>query len=1077
MKYIIGLVGMLLPLLSVSAQDLPAGKIVSGKVISENSDLPIEGATLTLLHQKKTFYTDASGSFSITLASSNDVLTVSHIGFLSKKIPLSQNTGSPFIITLQDTTVQLDEVVVNTGYQNIPKERATGSFVQIDNKLLNRRVSTNILDRLEGITSGLIFNKNSLTANEKLGISIRGRNTLDDKVSADPLIVLDNFPYDGEIGNINPNDVESITILKDAAAASIWGARSGNGVIVITTKKGKFNERMKVDFNSNISFSDKPDLFYSPNFLPAASYIEVEKFLFSKGYFDADLNNTSFWPVISPAVELLAKQRAGAITPDKVNAGLNALMQNDVREDLAKYVYRGGIKKQNSISLRGGTTNASYLLSIGYDKNKDNLIRNNYERVTINSLESFRPLKNLEINTGINYNSSKSENNATGFGQVSNFRYPYTKLADDSGHPLSIVKDYRSKYIDSVESLGFLDWHYRPLEEIQLANNVTAINDLLLRIGARYSFSASLNAELQWQSETQVSVSRRCQDLLTYYSRNLINRFAVRSSSGIFTYPLPKGGILDIFNTKISTNSFRGQINYNKLIERHSINAIAGAELREVKTQAYGRTSYGYDDNLGTSVDNLNYSAFLPVNPSGTQKITSPSGSVTELMNRYISYYANAAYTYNKLYTFSLSGRKDGANIFGVKTNDKITPLWSAGVRWAVSKEKFYQTTWVPNLVLRASYGYNGNVYNASAYLTARYATSSLTGAQYATITSPPNPSLRWEKIRNLNVGIDFAALNNRISGTIEIYQKDGLDLIESAPLAPSTGFLNYKGNAAETRTKGFDFTLNTITLDGKLKWYTTLLLSKMKDRIISFDKTYAPKALVGNNTLGTSESYGLIPVKGHSLFGIYTYKWTGLDPLTGDPMGYLNGQVSKNYLAIIQSTSFDSLIYHGAARPALFGSINNTFSWRSWSVSANIIFKMNYYFRKSPMSLNYTDLLTIGGHLDYNIRWQKPGDETHTDIPSPVYPNDNNRNDFYAGSDVLVERADHIRLQDVSISYDLDKTKFKKLPLSHIQLYLYANNIGLLWKANKSGLDPDAVSRFSYPNPKSISIGLRAGL
>jgi hypothetical protein len=232
----------------------------------------------------------------------------------------------------------------------------------------------------------------------------------------------------------------------------------------------------------------------------------------------------------------------------------------------------------------------------------------------------------------------------------------------------------------------------------------------------------------------------------------------------------------------------------------------------------------------------------------------------------------------------------------------------------------------------------------------------------------------------------------------------------------------------------------------------------------------------VGNNSLGTREGYGLIPVKGHSLFGIYSYKWGGLDGLTGDPQGYLNGKVSKDYLGIIQSTPLDSLVYHGSARPAFFGSFNNIFSWRQFAISVNIIFKMNYYFRKNAMSLNYTQLLTTGGNLDYSNRWQHPGDELYTSIPSPVYPNNNNRNDFYKGSSVLVEKADHIRLQDISISYAIDKSNSKKLPFLQLQLYVYANNIGILWKATKSGLDPDYITPYSYPNPKSLSIGLRAG-
>ncbi|MEO6133500.1 MAG: carboxypeptidase-like regulatory domain-containing protein, partial [Ginsengibacter sp.] len=406
MKYIIGLVGMLLPLLSINAQIKNTATIISGKVISASGNLPLRGVSVTLAQQKSTTYTDDSGAFTFSLTSANEILTVSHIGFYSQRIPVSINMSLPLLITLQDSTVKLDEVVVNTGYQYIPKERATGSFVHIDNELLNRRVSTNILDRLEGVTSGLIFNPGSTQngsrpSNEKLGITIRGRSSIDEKVNADPLIVLDNFPYEGDINNINPNDIESITVLKDAAAASIWGARAGNGVIVITTKKGRMNQPLQIEFSSSFTTGKKPDLFYSSNFLQSSDYIDAEKFLFDKGYFNSDISNTTSRPPLSPAVEIFAKVRAGSLSQTEANSLLDELKKNDVRNDFSKYVYRKSAKQQYSISLHGGSSLTSYFLSVGYDKNAENLIRNSFERFTLNSLNNFTPFKNLVITAGI----------------------------------------------------------------------------------------------------------------------------------------------------------------------------------------------------------------------------------------------------------------------------------------------------------------------------------------------------------------------------------------------------------------------------------------------------------------------------------------------------------------------------------------------------------------------------------------------------------------------------------------------------------------------------------------------------
>lgn len=1093
MKYIIGLVGMLLSALSVNAQDVTPGKIISGKVISASNDLAVEGATLALSQQKTIVYTDASGIFSITVASSNDVLTISHIGFISKRIPISQNTSSPLIITLQDTAVQLDEVVVNTGYQNIPKERATGSFVQIDNKLLNRRVSTHILDRLEGVTSGLIFNAGNLAngsrmPNEKLGISIRGRSTLDANISADPLIVLDNFPYEGDINNINPNDIESITVLKDAAAASIWGSRAGNGVIVMTTKKGHAGQPLRVELNSNITFGDKPDLFYSPYFLNSPDFIDAEKYLFDQGYFDYDLVDFAM-PPISPAVAILDRERSGLLSDADAAQQLTALGLTDVRNELSKYVYRKSKKLQESVSLRGGSEKATYSFSFGYDKNLENLIQDNYSRISVNSFNSFKPAKNLEISAGMIYTGTNTVSNASSaaFGYLAtggrySTVYPYAKLADATGTSLDIVRDYSAAFADSMAREGYLDWKYRPLDEIKLADNTTKVTSLILRGSINYSFLNQFKAGIQFQYEKEDAVNRVYNSPASYAARDLINRYAVRDPvTGAFTYPVPLGGILAYQNSLQDDYNVRGQLDYVHTFQStHSINAIAGAEIRQVEGSSLRYGMFGYDDELGTAISNVDFYSYFPINPASYGTIQSPASGVSGTTNRFLSLFANASYSYKDKYIATVSGRQDGANIFGVKTNDKITPLWSAGLGWDISKEAFYHLSWLPFLKARLTYGYNGNVYNGSAYLTARMTSSSNTGAQVAYINNPPNPELRWEKVKNINFGVDFAAVQHSITGTIELYSKRGTGLIENAPLAPSTGFVSFKGNAAETVTKGMDLTLNTKNINRKFNWATTFLFGLLHDKVVTFDNSYLPRNLVGNNSIGTIEFTGLIGIPGRPLYGVYSYKWAGLDPANGDPIGYLNGKTSKDYSAIISSTSPDSLVFHGSSRPTIFGSVRNSFGWKGFLLSVNILYKGGYYFRKSSTSLNYEEVINGSTvNADFTDRWQKPGDEKSTNVPSVIYPGDANRNNFYHGSEVLVEKADHIRLQDVSLSYDIDKKELKKIPVTHLQLYIYLNNLGIIWRANDSGIDPDYLDNGGsgriYPDPKSISLGIKA--
>lgn len=1075
MNRIFCLLAILCPII-VSSQT-PRPPSVHGKVIDAEGHV-LSGASLHLLKSGQRAGTGRDGTFSLKVSMIPDTLEISYTGYLTQKMALTLSELSLDLrIQLMAATADLEEVVVNTGYQTLNKERATGSFVQIDNALLNRRVSTNILDRLDGVTSGLIFNRTNISDEP---ISIRGRSTLLGGSSATPLIVIDNFPYEGDINNINPNDVESITVLKDAAAAAIWGARAGNGVIIITTKKGAYNRKMKVDFTTNFTFVYKPDLFYTHNYLNAADYIGVEQYLFGKGYYNSNLSNTNSWPVVTPVVDILAKEKAGQISNVDAATAINLLVDNDLRNDYAKYIYRNTLLQQYAINLRGGADIMSYTLSAGFDNNQNALIRNGYKRSTLHSQIMINPIKNLEISTDVTWTQSHSDNHNQFIPGGSNTTYlnniqiyPYAKLADQSGNPLRIAKDYRSAFVDSTQQLGYLDWSYRPLVDMYTADNTSRITNVLIRNKISYQILKHLSGEVQYQYERQLKSDRYFRNSQSYYTRNLINQYSQRNAAtGQFVYPIPVGGILNMNSQEMIANNLRVQTTYSQVLQQnHYFTAVAGAEAREIKTTFYTQNLYGYDDEFGTAVTNLDYKTQFKIFPSAISRtLPDPGGSLYETTNRYLSYYLTAGYQYQKKYALSVSARKDGANIFGVKINDKITPLWSVGLGWNLEKESFFKISWLTQLKLRATYGYNGNVYNASAYLTAKYSPSGLTGTQSAYISSPPNPDLRWEKVENRNLGIDFSTSKSIISGSVELYRKKGVDLIETAPLAPSTGFSSYNGNAASTQTDGIDITINSRNIDRTFKWYTNFIFNSQQDKVIEFDKSYSALSLANN--------YGsLIAVNGRSLFGIFSYPWEGLDPVNGDPQGLLNQQISKNYQALINMPA-DSLVYHGSARPTLFGSLRNTFTYKQFSLSFNIIYKLGYYFRRKSTSINYADIVNNRAHSDYSVRWTQPGDELTTNVPSLSYPSNNNRNDFYTYSEVLVEKGDHIRLQDIRLSYTLDMRQWKKSPFTNLQLYIYASNLGILWRANHYGIDPDYNDNFylnGYPAPRTISIGCRA--
>jgi TonB-linked SusC/RagA family outer membrane protein len=1038
---------------------------IKGKIVNEQGD-PVPGATIAVKGSNQQTSTTESGDFKLTEVKEIDlIIVVTSINYESEEVSYQ---GEPELnVQLKQRINELDKVqVVSTGYQKLSKDKSPGSFVKIDNELLNRRVSTNILDRLDGIASGLVFNKNVDKAVNQSTMSIRGRTTI--YANAEPLIVVDNFPYTGDINNINPNDVESITVLKDADAASIWGAYSGNGVIVITTKKGKYNQALKLSINSNVLVGQKPDLYYQP-ILSSYDYIDVERFLFSKDFYntrDADPRH----PVLSPAVEIMFKEKRQAISSPIAEEQLNALRNQDKRKDLENYFYRNNVNQQYSLSANGGGSNNNYYFSLGYDKNLDNLVRNGYDRITLTANNSFSWLKKkLELNTGIIYTESKARLNND---EIGNITYPYLDLVDEFGNARTVPLTLRQAYKDTAGK-ATLDWDYKPYNELKYSDNSTKTTDHRINADARYTITKGLNVSVFYQYNKGFIETEDYKSQQTYYTRNYINQFT-DTSSGQVIRRVPLGGILDQATTQYEAHNTRTQINYDhswynrKQSKHHQVTAMAGTEVRDLKKYLDFLRLYGYNKDVLTTNSVIYDSAFsLYHAPFTSQKIAFNNVNRSET-DRYISYYLNAKYIFQRRYILSGSIRKDESNLFGVSTNQKGVPLWSVGASWEMNQENFYHLGWLPFLKLRITNGYKGNVdKSVSAFTTVRNdGISNTWNVPTASIVNPPNPSLRWEKNHMINFGVDFAIKNSILEGSLEFYTRKGTDLIGYSPLDPTTGVNIFRGNTADMKGKGVDVVLRSKNINKRFKWYSTFLLSYAADEITSYK---VPQSAVWYY----ADPLFMSPMEGKPLYSIFSFKWMGLHPQTGDPQGYYNKEASTNYSGILNSAELSDLIYRGPANPIYFGSLRNNLSYKQFDLSFNITYKMGYYFRRN--SINYFELFNGSlGHSDYLQRWQNPGDENITSIPSMILNATLHRSNFYKYSDVLIEKGDHIRLQDVQLSYQLNKNEKKWLPMNQVRIYVYANNLGILWRANKKGIDPDFISTTSIPIPKTIAAGLK---
>lgn len=1052
---------------------LRAQSMLLNGVVTNSKGYRLFAATINLTGSNISTISDSAGHFLLNVPSTDFTIRVSHVGYHSQILHVKQPVPKFLSIILENSADTLKEVTVSTGYQTISIERTTGSYTAVSKKLLDRKVSTDVLTRLSDAVPGLIFNRVGSNNTVNPSISIRGTSTING--NAEPLIVVDNFPYEEPITNLNPNDVESITVLKDAAAASIWGSRAGNGVIVITTKKGKYNQSLSVNFNSNVTLTPRPDQFYLPR-MSSADYIGIEQTLFANGYYTSAENSISKTPLM-PVVELLIAQRDGAISQAQANAQIDALKNYDVRNDLNKYFNRTSVNQQHSLSLNGGSGNQKFFFSAGYDKNLQNLVNNQYDRITLNGTNTYGFFNNrLEFTIGGFYTESNQQTDNPGTSNLgltngTGVIYPYAQLADSHGNPLEIARDYRLSFAEAAQPNGLLDWTYRPLQEIYLADNNARTIDYRVNADLKYRILPSLSAAILYQYGRTMIGQRILNSINTYYTRNQINNLTQVNPDGTLTRPIPIGGILDMTNGDVVNQNFRAQLNFNKDWANHSLNALGGYEIRDSHNLSDSYRLYGYDPDHATNLP-VDYVSSFPRYVSGNLPPVQilNNDAETDLTDRFISYFANAGYTYKNRYQVTASARLDESNLFGVNTNQKGVPLYSAGVGWKISDEPFYKIAWLPELKLRSSFGYNGNVdKNISAYTTALYNSGnrSLTRTPYATIQNPPNPDLRWEKVQIINIGLDFALASHRVTGGIEYYHKKGLDLIGTTPFPPSTGISTFTGNFANTEGHGMDFNLTSKNLDGKFQWETYIFFSYVNDKVTKY-------LAIGNVTGSNLVDGGYLPNVGKPLYSLYSYRWAGLSAVNGDPQGYLNGQVSINYSAMKSGATKDNIVFNGSARPTKFGAVMNTFSYGPVSLSANISYRLGYYFRRRSITYG-SDLGLSSQNGDYDKRWQKPGDEQITSVPSaPAAPN-LNRDYFYTFSSILVDKADNIRLQDINLSWSLGHSANRWLPFKNLKLYTYMNNVALLWKATKSGVDPD-YNNFIPPS-RTIAFGLKGDL
>lgn len=1001
--------------------------------------------------------TDAQGQFQIRTSSTPGVFVFQHLGFQR----LEKSFNKPYALVTVILPPLVNEIasvnLVNTGYEALSRERSTGSFEHINNADLATRTGFGILEKIEGLAPSLQFDNRSGTP----VLTMRGISTM---VASrmEPLVILDNFPYTGDLDNINPNDIESVTLLKDAAATSIWGARAGNGVIVITSKKAKRIEKSNISFSSNLNMLPKPNL-WSEQRVRTSDFIDVELFLFEKNHYSSTYTGSrKKTTIFSPIVDMLYAHKNGTVSQDELESAIAGFREIDYLEEVQNIFYRPSIRQQHHFSVSSSTSRLSNRFSVGFDSNKRAKIGEVNNRLTGSMNSKFVWSSKFDVDFSFSYsNSSESayygvqgEKYSPGGGRTS--IYPYVRFRDENGVPVAIPNTYNFEYINSLKGGALLDWTYVPLNDIGTSNMNDEIQHVQGQVGFTWKPITGLTITNIYNLEKQVSASNTIKGEESYEMRDLINRFTQIKDQEV-KYILPLGASRSDAMSNLSGYNVRGQVNYHKtMYDKHDVSAITGGEFSHKGVLSKNFMVYGYDEGrmLSQPVDHVN--SYPIYDGLGSNARIPSSQSYSKDVQRYVSVYGNIGYLYNDRYGFSFSARKDASNLFGVRSNDRWKPLWSAGLIWNITNESFLKAAnWVDRLTLRATYGHSGNSGGAANYLpTIAYVSSSSTtvaSLPSARVAKLSNPDLRWETVTTINIGFDFSLFNNALNGHVEAYRKKSTDLLEQDMIDITTGSSTITRNVASLAGKGAELRLSGTYRLWNFTGKTTINSSYTRTRV---QEMYGTVGL--GKTYADNSGRSMRPLIDRELYPVFSFKFAGLNPDTGDPRGIYKGEASENYAQLIND-SLQNLTYHGTALPPFYGSFIQEFNIGRLSVSFLFAFKFGHYFQKK--TIQYNSLFNNwGGHTDFEKRWQKSGDEFVTDIPSMVYPAVANRDAFFASSDANILEGDLIRLKDINISYK--KSLRIRNRLIACSFFAKANGGTPVWIKNKFKLDSDYFSR-----------------
>jgi TonB-linked SusC/RagA family outer membrane protein len=1099
---------------------------VNGIVLDENGEGVI-GALVVVKGTTNGAITDINGNFSLSVSSESAVLKVSYLGYKSVEI----SAGKDLKIKLEPSSFELEDVVV-TGYQNLPRDRATGAYKILSADVLSKP-GTNVGSRLIGATSGIQVNTD---INGNVFFEIRGRTSI--TANAKPLIVVNGFPIEGDLSTLNPNDIESITILKDAAAASIWGAKSANGVISVTTRGGRLTtnrDETKVEFSSFVRFQPKVDLNYARSLASSLETIEYEKRAFDAWGSNMPQDGFDQMAHFTPTLTAMNEHRLGYMSEAEMNKILETYSQLDNSEQIKKYLLQNPLTQQYNLNIASSNSRSNNNISLLYEKNayymkgrsdwKGQMSYRNNTRLakwldfSFSGTFLYKEQKDNNVNLFNSSSLSALPPSVESYSATRNYTplvpitslAPYEMLVDANGNRTNLTNGWYFPNLNRHFVTGNFpyDFTYNPITELESRDLTGTTISAILQAGLTFKLMKGLTFDSKAQYELNNLLTKNIYTEKSYLVRQTINEScSYDRQTGKVTVNLPLGGFLDQARSRIDRWNWRNQLNFSRQFgDRHELIAIAGTEIsdrtsqRVVHPRSYGYnderlTTSGFPNGPGGSAANLRINDWV-----GSAKTFTYLHSFTCRTDRFFSLYGNASYTLDSKYTLSGSIRTDASNLIANDPKYRYSPFWSMGGSWQMAREDFLKDTkWIDMLTPRFTYGYNGNVDTSTSFMPLIGMSSSLnmyTWGYTASVSSYGNPTLRWEKTGTWNVAVDYSLFSGQLFGKIDFYNKRGKDLLATISIPAINGTTSQKLNNAEMVNRGFEFELGTIQNIAKdFAWRGSFNLSYNKNKITKFfAASYSGNALTGygfipgsyvatfdgaTSTGSTVSTYQTPFVEGYDANTLWTYIYTGVRNLGSETSPNWQPTIqgpNGSYFDLGSWTSGDAREFckaHGTMVAPWLVSLNNGFKYKNFDLSFIITGKFGHKFKRQ--SFNYPAVWKTGRVLPNNKLNEVLNADPMKMIPLPqngtLEPKYYFWDRFYPYMDYLVENAGHIRFQEVSLSYVVPSKTIAQWGLEKIQLYAQANNLFSIY-FNKYNEDPEYPAGTVKPT-SAYTIGMK---